>query len=165
LGIILTISIISIKIYKRKYAGVKVKMKRETSDMMRELASCESFTAFYSENNQSLIKHELCDYLAELTELHGIKKSDAIRRAQLNDSYAYQIFSGRRIPERNKLLALAVGMELSLDEVQNLLRVGGYAPLYVKLEFDCIVIFGICKNMTVADINDILYDHGLETLG
>ncbi len=140
-------------------------MKKETAEMLKELASCESFTAFYNENSQNLINRELADYLSELCEIHSIKRSDAIRRAQLNDSYAYQIFSGRRIPERPKLLALAVGMELSLDEVGNLLKFGGYAPLYVKNEFDCIVIFGICKNLTVAEINDILYDHGLETLG
>lgn len=141
------------------------KMKKETTEMLKELAECESFTAFYSENTESLAKQELSELLRELVEKHDIKRSDAIRRAQLNDSYAYQIFSGRRIPERNKLLALAVGMELQLDEVQRLLRSGGYATLYAKNEFDCIVIFGICKKLTVADINDILYDHGFDTLG
>ncbi len=140
-------------------------MKKDTSELLRELESYESFKAFYREQGDYLIKKELRFYLAELIEKHNIKRSDAIRRAQLNDSYAYQIFSGRRVPEREKLLALAVGMELELDEVQQLLRSGGYATLYIKNEFDSIVIFGICKKMTVADINDILYDHGLETLG
>ena len=140
-------------------------MEKDTTEMLNELKNCESFTAFYNENTDNILKRELCSCLAELIEKHGIKRSDAIRRAQLSDAYAYQIFSGRRMPERKKLLSLAVGMELELDEVQTLLRSSGYAPLYVKNEFDCIIIFGICKKLTILEINDILFDHGLETLG
>ena len=34
-------------------------------------------------------------------------------------------------------------MGLSLDETQNLLKCAGYAPLYARLPFDCIVIYAI----------------------
>ena len=79
--------------------------------------------------------------------------------------YGYQIFSGLRVPERKKLLSIAIGMGLALDEVQTLLKISGYAQLYVKLPFDCALIYGICKRMSVAQINFLLYDYGLETLG
>ena len=38
---------------------------------------------------------------------YGMKKADAIRRSELSEDYAYQIFSGLRVPERKKLLSLA----------------------------------------------------------
>lgn len=56
-------------------------------------------------------------------------------------------------------------MGLTLEELQNLLKCAGYAQLYVKKPFDCIVIYGICNKLSVAQVNGILYDYGQETLG
>ena len=56
-------------------------------------------------------------------------------------------------------------MSLNLDEVQTLLKTAGYSPLYVKLPFDSIVIYGICKGLSVLQINNLLFDYDLETLG
>ena len=141
-------------------------MKKDTSKLLEELKECSEFTRFYNENSDELIlKKPLSEHLSELVISHGIKKSEAIKRSELSEVYAYQIFSGIRVPERKKLLSLAVGMELGLDEIQALLKCTGYAPLYAKDPFDCIVIFGICKHLPVAEINYLLFDHGEETLG
>lgn len=140
--------------------------KKDTSNLLEELKSCSEFSRFYNENSEQLItKKALSDYLNELIIKHGIKKSDAIKRSELSEVYAYQIFSGVRVPERKKLLSLAVGMGLDLSETQTLLKCSGYAPLYAKIPFDCIIIFGICKKLPVAEINYILFDYDEETLG
>ncbi len=133
--------------------------------MLEELQSCSDFKNFYTENSDSIVKASLSEYLAELVEKHSIKKSEAIRRSEISEIYGYQIFSGVRVPERKKLLSLAVGMGLDLNEVQQLLKCSGYATLYAKNTFDCIVIFGICKNLSVMEINEILFDYELPTLG
>ena len=140
-------------------------MKKDTSEMLRELQNCSDFNNYYSENSAFIVRTTLSRYLESLLSAHGIKKSDAIKKSELNEIYAYQIFSGVRVPERKKLLSLAVGMRLTLDEVQNLLKCASYAQLYVKNTFECIVIFGICKGLTVPEINEILYEYGMETLG
>ena len=36
---------------------------------------------------------------------------------------------------------------------------------YVKLPFDSIVLYGLCKKLSVMQINELLYEYGLETLG
>lgn len=137
---------------------------KDTTQLLEELRHCGDFRRFYQENAENLPKRKLSECLDALLKKHTIKKADAIRRSELSEVYAYQIFSGLRIPERKKLLSLAVGMQLSLDEIQTLLKQTGYAPLYVKNPFDCVMIFGICKSMTVAEINEMLYDYGMETL-
>ena len=141
------------------------KVKKDTSDLLKELESCSNFKAFYSENEDSILKKNLSELLGELIETKGIKKADAIKRSELSEVYAYQIFSGLRIPERKKLLSLAIGMKLNLAEVQTLLKSSGYAPLYAKNEFDCVIIFGICKELSIIEINTLLYEYGLDTLG
>ena len=139
-------------------------MAKDTSRLVEELSLCPDFAKFYEKNRDAFITEPLSEMLLNLADEKGISRGEAIRRATLSETYGYQIFSGLRIPERNKLLALAVGMELNLDQVQTLLRCAGYSPLYVKIPFDSVVLYGICKGLTVAQINDLLFKHGMETL-
>ena len=140
-------------------------MNKDTSQMLKELEACDSFNEFFCENSSLVIKKELSKALSELLKKHDIKKSAAIKRSELNEIYAYQIFAGIRVPERNKLLCITIGMQLPLEEVQELLKVSGYAPLYVKNPFDCIVAFGIFKRLSLLEINGLLYEYELNTLG
>jgi len=98
-------------------------------------------------------------------ESKGLKKAQVIKNAEFSEVYGYQIFSGIRVPERKKLLCLAVGMQLNIEETQQLLKCAGYSQLYVKLPFDSIVLYGLCKELSVVQINELLYEYELETLG
>lgn len=140
-------------------------MKKDTSNLLAELKNCSDFNRFYRDNTESIVSMSLSALLDALLQKHKLKKADAIRRSELSEDYAYQIFSGLRVPERKKLLSLAIGMGLNLEEMQALLKTAGYAQLYVKNAFDCILIYGICKKLSVADINFLLFDYGMETLG
>ena len=140
-------------------------MIKDTSEMLKELNTYASFNDFFNDNCETIIKKELSKSLEELIKKHNIKKSEAVKRSEINEIYAYQIFAGSRVPERAKLLCIAIGMELSLDEVQTLLKTTGYAPLYLKNPFDCIIAFGIHKKYSLIKINGLLYEYGLDTLG
>lgn len=140
-------------------------MQKDTSKIVAELGLCPDFKSFYNENKEYMISETLADLLARLMEQKGLKKSAVIKRAELAEVYAYQIFSGLRVPERKKLLCLALGMGLDLEEVQTLLKCAGYSPLYVKLPFDSIILFAVCKGLSVVETNEILFEYGLETLG
>lgn len=140
-------------------------MAKDTAKIVEELGVCPDFKTFYSENSDYMIKEDLSELLDKLMKKYNLKKSQVIRAAEMSEVYAYQIFSGLRVPERKKLLCLAIGMTLNLDEVQALLKCAGYSQLYVKLPFDSIVLYGICKNLSVVEINELLFEYGLETLG
>ena len=140
-------------------------MEKNTSEIVKELGLCPDFQTFYNENKDYMVTKKLTELLAELLEVKGIKKAHAIQRSELSEVYGYQIFSGVRVPERKKLLCLAVGMGLNIDETQKLLKCAGYAPLYAKLPFDSVVLYGLCNSMSVLQINESLFEYGLETLG
>lgn len=141
------------------------RMEKDTSKIVEELGICPDFKHFYDENKEYMVKEDLSALLDRLIKKYDLKKSQVIRAAEMSEVYAYQIFSGLRVPERKKLLCLAIAMELSLDEVQTLLKSAGYSTLYVKLPFDSVVLYGICKKLSVVAINDLLFEYGLETLG
>ena len=140
-------------------------MQKDTSEIVKELGLCPDFQTFYTENKDYMVCGNLSQLLAQLLESKGLKKAQVIKDAELSEVYGYQIFSGIRIPERKKLLCLAVGMGLNVDETQRLLKCAGYSQLYVKLPFDSIVLFGLCKALSVMQINELLYEYALETLG
>ncbi len=140
-------------------------MQKDTSEILKALEGYDQFKSFYSENKQYMIKDSLSCLLDKLFQKCNLTKSQVIENSLLSSNYAYQIFSGLRVPERKKLLSLALAMKPSLDDVQTLLKAAGYAPLYVKIPFDSIVIYAICKQLSVAETNEILFDYDLETLG
>lgn len=139
--------------------------KKDTSKIVEELKLCPDFNTFYNENKEYMINSSLSELLNELLKYHNLKKAQVIKKSEISEVYAYQIFSGIRVPERKKLLCLAIGMGLSLDETQELLKCAGYSMLFVKIPFDCVVIYGICNHLTVVEINDLLFQYDLETLG
>ena len=139
-------------------------MEKDTSKIVKELGLSEDFKSFYDENKEYMIVDNLAELLSELLQSKGLKKSHVIKNAELSEIYGYQIFSGARVPERNKLLCLAISMGLNIDEVQQLLKCAGYPQLYVKKPFDSVVLYGFSKGMSVVEINELLYKYDLETL-
>ena len=148
-----------------KNEGMGFFMQKDTSKIVEELGLFPDFQTFYRENKDYMVSGNLAQLLAQLLERKGLKKSQIIKNAEIAEVYGYQIFSGIRVPERKKLLCLAIGMNLNIEETQQLLKCAGYSQLYVKLPFDSIVLYGLCKQLSVVQINELLYEYGLETLG
>ena len=140
-------------------------MQKDTSEIVKELGLSPDFQTFYIENKDYMVSADLVQLLTELLEHKGLKKSQVIKNAELSEVYGYQIFSGVRVPERKKLLCIAISIGLNIDEVQQLLKCAGYPQLYVKKPFDSVVLYGFCKGLTVVEINELLYRYSLETLG
>lgn len=139
-------------------------MEKDTSEIVKELGLCQNFQTFYNENKEYMVFDDLHQLLTELLQRKGLKKSHVIKNAEISEIYGYQIFSGVRMPERNKLICLAVGMKLNIDEVQQLLKCAGYPQLYVKKPFDSVILYGFYKGLSVVEINELLYKYDLDTL-
>lgn len=101
----------------------------------------------------TFVNSTLSEYLNELIKVKNLKKAEVILASGLERTYAYQIFSGKKTPARDKLLALAIGMKLTFDEVQHLFKVNGYAQLYPKNKRDNIIIFALYKGQSMMELN------------
>ncbi len=140
-------------------------MKHSTADLMSALKDSESFDSFREQNQPDLVDSNVAKMLGEIIEQKGLSKSQIISDSQVNRVYAYQIFSGAKdSPNRDKLLALLISMQLSLGEIQDFLKRNGYPALYARSERDAMLIFCIEKGMSVIDINCELFSHGKKTL-
>ena len=133
--------------------------------MLEQLAKASSVATYLEENEENLIHSTLAEHLAMLLEEKGLPKGAVIKQAEMNEIYGYQIFSGKRVPSRDKLLCLALGMHLTLEETQQLLKASSMAPLYPKNKRDSFIIFGIQHGQSVLEINNALYEANENTLG
>ena len=140
-------------------------IKKSTDELLKELESDEEFTRYYAQNRDQFSRQTLTEALNALLQQKGMTKTEVFRKAELSEDYGYQIFSGLRAPGRGKILSLAVAMGLDLSETQDLLKRAGEAALYVKNEFDCVVIYGILHHKSVVEINETLFDLLQKTLG
>ena len=140
-------------------------MKKDTGKLIEELNLCPDFHSFYCENKNYIVESSLSELLSQMMQDKGLRRADVIHASELSEVYAYQIFSGLRMPTRKKLLALAVGMKLTVDEVQRVLKQAGYPSLYIKLAFDSVVLYGIHKHLSVCEINQMLFEYDQECIG
>jgi len=130
-------------------------------DALRKSGSLEQFE---EENDSELCAQSVADYLNELLIKYDGKKPEIGKRANLDEGYMYQIFNGRRNAKRDKLLQLAFGFPLTLEETQRLLRLGGYGELYVRRKRDTYLMFALEKGYDVMQTNNLLYEKGVEIL-
>ncbi len=129
-----------------------------TKDLLEALEQSKSIENFISDYNNCFVDISFKEYLDNMLTLYGLKKATVIKASQLSETYAYQIFSGLKNPSRDKLVALAVGMGLNLDECQKLLYLANVNVLYPKNRRDAVIIFGINKKLSIPEINDILFE-------
>lgn len=138
--------------------------EKDTIFLQEALRKSGSLEKFEEENDSELCAQSVADYLNELLIKYDGKKPEIGKRANLDEGYMYQIFNGRRNAKRDKLLQLAFGFPLTLEETQRLLRLGGYGELYVRRKRDTYLMFALEKGYDVMQTNELLYEKGVEIM-
>ena len=138
---------------------------KTTEQLQHEIKESCDIQDFLASNRRSLLHDSFPEYLNKLLSEKGLHKKDIIRASQLDRVYVYQIFAGRKFPSRNKLLALAFGMQLSAEETQKLLKISGNRELYARDPRDAVVLFALQREMSIADANELLYRNAFKLLG
>lgn len=101
----------------------------------------------------------LKDYLDQILYEKQLSPAQAVKQSGLSANYAHQIINGRKTNiSRTKLLALAFGMHMTLEETQKMLRIARQPVLYPRIRFDLVVIFALKEHWQLIDVNELLED-------
>lgn len=138
-------------------------MKKSTDELLKTLKN-SSLDAYLKSNGGELIENPICDYLNVVLKEKNLTKAEVIKKSNVQTNYAYQIFSGLKIPSRDRLIALCFGLNLTLDEMQTLLKYAGYAPLYPRNKRDSVIISALEKDESVIRCNILLDELNLSPL-
>ena len=140
-------------------------MKKSTGELIEILKSKKSYDRFLEEEIGELLFSSLSEYLEMLISEKHLKKSEIITKSNLDKNYAYQIFNGNKTnPSRNKVLMLAFGMGLTLNETRKLLKIAGLNDLYVRSPRDSLIMYCLINKYTLIKCNEYLNDFGFEIL-
>lgn len=138
--------------------------RKNTDDLRQELMSSPNLDEFLSDNEKNFSNESVPEILNSLLFEKNISKATLAKQSGISEVYLHQIFAGRRNPSRNRLLCLCYGLNASLDETQELLKLCGVAQLYSANRRDAILIFGIVHSISLFEINDKLFSEDEETL-
>ena len=105
----------------------------------------------------------LAELLSDLLVKYGLERKEVIKQSRLDNIYAYQIFAGKKNPKREKLIQLAFGFPLTVEDTNNLLQTGGYSTLYIRDKRDAVCMYCLERKMTVEECNGYLYQVGEKT--
>lgn len=141
-------------------------MNRTTDELMKSLLSKEDVQEYLEENAGEMLCGTLAQHLGALLQRHELKKGAVIEAAQIERSYGYQLFSGRReMPSRDVLLSLSLAMHLTVEEAQTLLRTAGQAMLYPRVRRDSVILHALAQKTSVMACNARLEACGEPVLG
>lgn len=136
-----------------------------TQSMMRKILRTGNLDRFLRDNAQSFREYVFCDLLQQFCKDKQLSIASVIENAQIERTYGYQLFNGTRQPSRDKVLQLAIGLSLNVEETQQLLRSAGKNTLYPKIRRDAVILYGINKGLTFFQIQEYLTHYGLTSLG
>lgn len=103
-------------------------------------------------------------HLQQLINKKGLKNSEVYAAANISKQYFSKLLKGQVKPSKEKVLALAVGLRLNLDETTDFLRIAGYAFSPIS-QTDAVVEYFIeHEDYSVMKIDIVLFDYGLDPL-
>lgn len=137
----------------------------DTSTLLRRLSKTSDFGSFMKNNADCLHDKSFSDFLSELCTDRGLVPEQIIKAAQIDRTYGHQIFNGTRKPSRDKVIQLAFGFGMTIDEAQRLLRAANKSPLYPKIKRDAAIIFCLSKKLNVFEVQNLLDSLDLSLLG
>lgn len=137
---------------------------KETGDLREDLMNAPDLEQFLAENQENFENAQAYEALNELFLTKRISKSVLAKRAGMSEVYLHQVFSGKRNPSRSRLICMCIGMRATLEEIQKMLKLCGYAQLYPKNKRDAIILFGVTHGKDLFEINDLLFEEEEETL-
>jgi hypothetical protein len=130
--------------------------KITTSKLLSRIFKANSINSYLDENDSQMDNAPFHEYIQKLCAERGAIPAEIINKADLSRSFGHQLFNGIRKPSRDKVVQLAFGFEMGLDEAQQLLKKAQERTLHPRVRRDAVIIYALSHNHTVDDLHNTL---------
>jgi len=139
-------------------------MNKSTTQLLKLISTTTDMNSFLESNHFEFIDENFTDMLKMYLERSKLTKYQVLKDSEIDSNYGYQIFNGRRKPNRNKVIQLSLALNVTLKEMQLLLLSVNERQLYVRDKRDSIIMYAIEKKSTVLDLESYLLEYKEELL-
>ena len=113
---------------------------------------------------KGIYKDSFEKHLQKMINKKGLRNSEVYAAANISKQYFSKLLKGQVKPSKEKVLALAVGLRLNMDETIDFLKLAGYALSPIS-QTDAVVEYFIeHEDYNVLKIDIVLFDYGLDPL-
>ena len=138
-------------------------MNIETKQLLNKISQTKDIRRFIEQYEEEFLRISPIEYLKEILAQKNMTPSEVAKRSGQGE-YVYKVFRGERKPSRDVLIAIGIGMQLTVDEVQLLLRSARCAQLDPRDKRDSIILYSLKEKQTIEQLNDLLYELQQPTL-
>lgn len=139
-------------------------MKKTTDELFHNLKVSSDLEQYFVVNREELVQDKLGDYLYQLLDKKKIMATQAAQRALLSKSQIYNILNDTTKPSRAFIIRLSFGIQATLEQVQQMLRLSENQLLYPRVKRDAILIFALENKLSLEDAHELLEKRGMEGL-
>lgn len=136
-----------------------------TTMLYENLFKADSLEQFLVTNTDELQIPPFDTYITELCQKRGEAPERVINRANIENSFGHQIFSGRRKPSRDTVLQLAFGLEANVELTQRLLKYAQRSQLYPRVKRDAAILYCLHHQFSLLNTQAVLHDLDLPLIG
>ena len=137
-------------------------MSKTTEELENELKSIrtkEELEKWMDKNQKPEVR--FCDYFVGLCEQKGMKPGNLVGNISLSKAYIYALANGEKLPSKDAVIKIAIGLKATVTETNRLLKLSGNKELYPRREEDAVVEFGIRNQWEAYQIEELLKKRGL----
>ena len=114
-----------------------------------------------------MVDHQFTTELGKLIEQKGVSVLSIVEQTNVSKSYINKLRnpSERNVkPSRHVIINIALSIGATLDETNHLLKLARYQELYTRDKAESIIIWGMLKHLSGAQIREMLYDRGFDSM-
>ena len=136
-------------------------MGKPTDDNYRKLQSADTYDSADLDN---MIDREFSITLDKMMRDKGVTTTDLVKSTSLSKAYINRLRDPSRKndkPKREVVIDIALGINAALDEANLLLKRARYQELYTRDKVESVIIWGMLKKLSGAEIRELLAEKGL----
>jgi hypothetical protein len=136
----------------------------ESSQRSHKYSKSRKHTESLEESLKKIHKYSFAGYLQQLINKKGMKNSEVYATANITKQYFSKLINGKVNPSKEKVIALAIGLHLNMDETKDILKIAGYAFSPFSQTDTVVKYFINNKDYNVIKLDILLYDFGLNPI-
>lgn len=139
--------------------------KKYTDQLMEDIRHCTDIEKCVEKNQKYFFDNQVfSQYLDKLLKKYEKKMQDLINETDYSKPMLYHIKKNERAGSQRTILQIGIAIGVTVDEMQQLLKLSHNQELYPRYQRDFIILCGIHAGLNLYEIDEELRKQGIDDL-